>query len=73
MLGPIFAFIVEGNHSVTVCRKMLGATKPEEAKSGTIRCDFAQHMGRNICHASDSAESAERVIELRFTVDDMTD
>ena len=62
MMGPIMAMVVEGNHAVPVCRTMLGATKPEEAAPGTIRFDLAQHMGRNVCHASDSAESAEREI-----------
>jgi nucleoside-diphosphate kinase len=73
MMGPILAFVVEGNHAVPVCRKLLGATKPEDANPGTIRFDMAQHMGRNICHASDSEDSAEREIDLWFTTSELTD
>jgi nucleoside-diphosphate kinase len=72
MMGPILAFVVEGNHSVPVCRKMLGSTKPEEADPGTIRFDMAQHMGRNVCHASDSEEAAEREINIWFDDDELT-
>jgi nucleoside-diphosphate kinase len=73
MMGPILAMIVEGNHAISACRKILGKCKPENAEPGTIRFDFAQHMNRNICHASDSKESADREIELWFKQDEMTD
>lgn len=33
---------------------------------GTIRGDFALDVGRNICHGSDSVESADREIALWF-------
>lgn len=65
-MGPILAMVVEGHESIKVCRKMLGATKPEEAEPGTIRFDFAEYMRQNVCHASDSEESAEREIGLWF-------
>lgn len=45
---------------------MLGATNPLESNPGTIRGDFAVDVGRNICHGSDSVESAEREIALWF-------
>lgn len=45
---------------------MLGATNPLESLPGTIRGDFAIDVGRNICHGSDSVESAEREIALWF-------
>ena len=32
--------------------------------SGTIRGDYALAVGRNICHGSDSVESAEKEIAL---------
>jgi nucleoside-diphosphate kinase len=32
--------------------------------SGTIRGDYCLAMGRNICHGSDSVESAENEIKL---------
>jgi nucleoside-diphosphate kinase len=45
---------------------MLGATNPLASLPGTIRGDFALDVGRNICHGSDSVESAEREIALWF-------
>ena len=45
---------------------MLGATNPLESMPGTIRGDFAIDVGRNICHGSDSVESADREIALWF-------
>lgn len=66
MMGPILAFVVEGHEAVAVCRKMLGATKPENADLGTIRSDLANNMNQNVCHASDSPVSAEREIKIWF-------
>ena len=45
---------------------MLGATKPSESAMGTIRGDFCIDIGRNVCHGSDSVESADHEIQLWF-------
>ena len=45
---------------------MLGATNPQDSLPGTIRGDFSIQIGRNICHGSDSVESAEKEIALWF-------
>ena len=47
-------------------RAMLGATNPVDSAPGTIRGDLALDMGRNVCHGSDSVESAQREIALWF-------
>ena len=44
----------------------VGATNPKEADIGTIRGDYGIDTGRNIVHASDSEESAQREINLFF-------
>ncbi len=64
--GPVVAMVVEGEDVVSTVRKMVGITNPKEAAPGTIRGDYAVEIGSNIVHASDSAESAEREIELFF-------
>ena len=64
--GPVVAMVWEGKNVVATGRKMLGATNPLESAPGTIRGDFAIDVGRNICHGSDSVESAEREIDLWF-------
>lgn len=45
-------------------RNMLGATDPLLARPGTIRGDYAMHVGRNVCHASENIEEARREIKL---------
>jgi nucleoside-diphosphate kinase len=47
-------------------RSTVGVTNPTEASPGTIRGDFGLEIGRNLIHASDSTESAEREIGLFF-------
>ena len=64
--GPVVAMVWEGKGVVATGRKMLGATNPLESAPGTIRGDFCIDVGRNICHGSDSVESAEREIALWF-------
>lgn len=64
--GPVLAMVVEGEECISLMRKMVGATNPQESHQGTIRGDFAIDTGRNIIHASDSPESAEREIALFF-------
>ena len=64
--GPVVAMVWEGDNVVATGRQMLGATNPAQSAPGTIRGDFAIQVGRNICHGSDSVESAEREISLWF-------
>lgn len=64
--GPVLAMVLEGDEAVALLRAICGATKVLEALPGTIRGDFADHTGKNVIHASDSAESAEREIGLFF-------
>jgi len=64
--GPVVAMVWEGKGAVLEGRKMLGATMPSESAMGTIRGDFCIEVGRNICHGSDSVESAQKEIALWF-------
>lgn len=45
---------------------MLGQTNPLASLPGSIRGDFSIDIGRNICHGSDSVESAKNEIGLWF-------
>ncbi len=71
--GPIIVFVVEGKNAIKNVRKLVGATNPEEALPGTIRHDYGLHIGKNIIHASDSKESAEREIDLFFNIDELVE
>jgi nucleoside-diphosphate kinase len=64
--GPVLATVIEGEECISLIRKMVGATNPQEADLGTIRGDYAIDTGRNIIHASDSTSSAVREISLFF-------
>ncbi len=64
--GPVCCMVWEGTNVVAEGRKMLGATRPSDSAMGTIRGDFCIEVGRNICHGSDSVDSATKEIELWF-------
>lgn len=64
--GPVVAMVWEGKNVVKTGRIMLGATNPAESAPGTIRGDLALDVGRNVCHGSDSTDSAQREIDLWF-------
>ncbi|ORY94040.1 nucleoside diphosphate kinase [Syncephalastrum racemosum] len=64
--GPVVGMVWAGKDVVKTGRAMLGATNPLASAPGTIRGDFSLDVGRNICHGSDSVESAEREIALWF-------
>lgn len=64
--GLAVSLIVEGENAISVAREMAGATDPKEALPGTIRGDYGIDLRRNVIHASDSKEAAEREIALHF-------
>ncbi len=71
MSGPCFLMVWEGKNAVKVVRTLIGSTNPAEAAPGTIRGDFGLDLGRNIIHASDSVESANREIAIHFCPEDL--
>lgn len=56
--GPCVPIILEKENAVADFRAFIGATNPAEADAGTIRADFADSVGENIIHGSDSDENA---------------
>jgi nucleoside-diphosphate kinase len=64
--SPIVAMVVEGENAVELVRNTMGATDPAQAAPGTIRGDLATSIGQNLIHGSDSAESAQKEIDLFF-------
>ncbi|MEP7231379.1 MAG: nucleoside-diphosphate kinase [Ginsengibacter sp.] len=57
--GPITAAILEKENAVEEFRKLIGATNPAQAEEGTIRRLFADSIGENAIHGSDSNENAK--------------
>ena len=62
--GPIVAAVLEKENAVADFRALIGSTNPEEAAEGTIRKLFAESLGRNAIHGSDSDDNAN--IECAF-------
>ena len=71
--GPVFAMVWEGENAVTICRNMMGKTKPLESAPGTIRGDYCLVTGLNIIHGSDSPESAVREIGIFFKPEELVE
>ena len=64
--GPVVAMAWEGEQAITLVRKMMGATKPEEALPGTIRGDYTTSIQTNLVHGSDAPETAQSELALWF-------
>ena len=64
--APTMAMVWAGEHAIEAVRQTVGKTNPLEAAPGTIRHDYALLTSRNLVHASDSQETAEREIALWF-------
>ncbi len=62
--GPVVVSILEGENAVLHHREIMGATNPDDAEPGTIRGDFAESLGENTVHGSDSLENA--IIECSY-------
>jgi nucleoside-diphosphate kinase len=64
--GPVVGMVWEGAGVVKTGRMMLGETNPLASLPGSIRGDFCIQVGKNICHGSDSVESAQNEIKMWF-------
>ena len=62
--GPVVVSILEGENAVLHHREIMGATNPAEAAEGTIRRDYAESLGKNTVHGSDSLENA--AVEIAY-------
>lgn len=64
--GPTVVQVLEGDEAIARYRQVMGATNPAKAEPGTLRAEFAESMGRNSVHGSDSEASAAREIAFWF-------
>jgi nucleoside-diphosphate kinase len=65
--GPIIAAILEKENAVADYRKLIGATDPSQADKGTIRQLFAESIGENAIHGSDSDDNARIECDFFFS------
>lgn len=81
--GPVLAFILEGNRSVGIVKKLVGGTEPLTSDVGTIRGDLTldsyalagvdQRAVRNLIHCTDNPEESQREIDIWFDKKDIID
>ena len=64
--GPIVVMVLERENAVLGNRELMGATKPEDAKEGTIRKKYGISIDKNSVHGSDSVENARIEIDFFF-------
>ena len=64
--APIVAQVLEGEGAIAKNREVMGATNPADAAPGTIRAEFAESVGENSVHGSDSEENAKIEIDFFF-------
>jgi nucleoside-diphosphate kinase len=67
--GPVVVQVLEGENAVARHREAMGATNPAEAAEGTVRKLYANSIGENSVHGSDSLENAKIEIAQFFTDD----
>ena len=65
--GPVVVQVLEGDNAVARYREVMGATNPAQAAEGTIRKLYAESVGENSVHGSDSLENAKIEIAQFFT------
>ncbi len=65
--GPVIVQVLQGENAVSLYRKVMGATNPQEAEVGTIRKEFALSIEANSVHGSDSIENAKKEISFFFS------
>ena len=65
--GPCVPMILEKENAIEDFREFIGATDPSEAEEGTIRADFADSVGENIIHGSDSVENGKKEAAYFFS------
>lgn len=56
--GAIYVAILEKENAIKSFRTFIGATNPADADEGTIRKLYAESLGQNAIHGSDSDENA---------------
>jgi nucleoside-diphosphate kinase len=65
--APVVVQVLEGEGAVARYREVMGATNPAQAADGTIRKLYAESVGENSVHGSDSQDNAKIEIVQFFT------
>lgn len=63
---PVVALALEGENAISRVRELLGPTDSKKAAKGTIRGDLGVDVMVNVCHASDTPETAAQELKRFF-------
>jgi nucleoside-diphosphate kinase len=63
---PVIALALSGDNAVARVRELLGPTDSKKAPKGSIRGDLGVDVMVNVCHASDSPETAAAELKRFF-------
>jgi nucleoside-diphosphate kinase len=69
--APVVVQVLEGDNAVARYREVMGATNPAQAADGTIRKLYAESVGENSVHGSDSLDNAKLEIAQFFSADEI--
>jgi len=69
--SPVSVQVLEAENAVAAHRDVMGATNPADAAAGTVRAEFADSVGENSVHGSDSLENAKIEIDFFFKADEI--
>jgi nucleoside-diphosphate kinase len=69
--APVVVQVLEGDNAVAKYREVMGATNPAQAAEGTIRKLYAESVGENSVHGSDSPDNAKIEIAQFFDAKDI--
>ncbi|MGA0607063.1 nucleoside-diphosphate kinase [Phenylobacterium sp. VNQ135] len=69
--APVVVQVLEGDNAVARYREVMGATNPAQAADGTIRKLYAESVGENSVHGSDSLDNAKLEIAQFFSDDEI--
>ena len=65
--GRCMVLALEKENAVENWREIIGATNPNDAQEGTMRKLYANSLGENAVHGSDSNENAVKEISFFFS------
>jgi len=71
--SPVVVMALRGDNAVAKNREIMGATNPAEAAEGTIRKLYANSIGENSVHGSDSVENAAIEVAYFFRSTEIAD
>lgn len=69
--SPVIAVALQGPNAISIVRKQMGSTNPNDAVPGSIRGDLGVDIGRNLVHGSANESDSKRELDIFFSKSDL--